>query len=70
LSALRDVVSGSSTKKGIDEYLTLLSLRQSCEYQKIDFLNFLRSGERDLATYAAKHKRQSLKMRDYIVVSG
>ena len=67
---LRDVVSGSSTKKGIDEYLTLLSLRQSCEYQKIDFLNFLRSGERDLATYAAKHKRQSLKMQDYIVVSG
>ncbi|MGA9669875.1 MAG: IS66 family transposase [Terracidiphilus sp.] len=65
---LRDIVSGSSTKKGIDEYLTLLSISQTCEYQKIDFLNFLRSGEKDLAIYAAKHNRLSLKMRDNVVV--
>ena len=65
---LRDIVSGSSTKKGIDEYLTLLSVSQTCEYQNIDFLNFLRSGEKDIAMYAAKHKRRSLKMRDNVVV--
>jgi hypothetical protein len=67
---LRDIVSSSSTKKGIDEYLTLLSISQTCEYQKIDFLNFLRSGDKDLAGYAAKRKGRSLKMRDNIVVSG
>ena len=66
---LRDVVSGSSTKKGIDEYLTLLSISQTCEYQKIDFLNFLRSGERDVAVYAATHKGRALKMRDNVVIS-
>jgi hypothetical protein len=35
---LRDVVSGTSTKKGVDEYLTLLSVAETCEFQKIDFL--------------------------------
>ncbi len=67
---LRDIVSGSSTKKGIDEYLTLLSISQTCEYQRIDFLNYLRSGEKDIAIYASKHKRHSLKMRANVVVSG
>jgi hypothetical protein len=49
---LRDVISGTSTKKGIDEYLTLLSVAQTCEYQRLDFLNFLRSGEKDVETFA------------------
>ena len=49
---LRDVISGLSTKKGVDEYLTLLSVAETCEYQKIDFLNFLRSGEKDIETFA------------------
>jgi hypothetical protein len=67
---LRDIVSGSSTKKGIDEYLTLLSISQTCEYQRIDFLNYLRSGEKDIAIYTSKHKRHSLKMRANVVVPG
>ncbi|HKM84473.1 MAG TPA: TM0106 family RecB-like putative nuclease, partial [Candidatus Acidoferrum sp.] len=67
---LRDVVSGSSTKNGIEEFLVLLSVCQSCAYQSIDFLNFLRSGEIDIATYALNHKRRSLKARDNFVVSG
>ena len=37
---LRDVISGTSTKKGVDEYLTLLSVAQTCEYQGLDFLTF------------------------------
>jgi hypothetical protein len=67
---LRDVVSGSSTKKGIEEFLILLSVCQSCAYQDIDFLNFLRSGEKDIAAYALKRKGHSLKMLDNVVVSG
>lgn len=45
---LRDVIAGSSTEKGIDEYLTLLSICQTCKYSGIDFLDFLRSGETSL----------------------
>ncbi len=30
---LRDVMAGASSKKGIDEYLTLLSVAETCEYQ-------------------------------------
>jgi len=45
---LRDVVSGSSTEKGIEEYLTLLSICQTCKYSGVDFLDFLRSGRIDL----------------------
>jgi hypothetical protein len=41
---LRDVVSGTSTEKGIEEYLTLLSICQTCKYSAVDFLDFLRSG--------------------------
>jgi Transposase IS66 family len=53
---LRDVISGTSTKKGIDEYLTLLSVSETCEYQGLDFLNFLRSGEEDVETFARHRK--------------
>ena len=54
---LRDVISGTSTKKGVDEYITLLSVAQTCEYQGIDFLNFLRSGEKDVEAYSRGCRR-------------
>ncbi|MEI9478873.1 MAG: IS66 family transposase, partial [Deltaproteobacteria bacterium] len=49
---LRDVIAGTSTAKGVDEYLTLLSVCQTCKYQGLDFLAFLRSGERDIDVFA------------------
>jgi predicted RecB family nuclease len=54
---LRDVISGLSIKKGIDEYLTLLSVAGTCEYQGLDFLDFLRSGEKDVQAFAEKKQR-------------
>lgn len=53
---LRDVISGTSTKKGVDEYLTLLSVAETCEYQGLDFLDFLRSGQKDVETFARSHQ--------------
>ena len=53
---LRDVIAGSSTEKGIEEYLTLLSICQTCEYTGLDFLDFLRSGEKDVHAFA-KNRR-------------
>ena len=49
---LRDVIAGSSTEKGIEEYLTLLSICQTCEYTGLDFPDFLRSGEKDVNAFA------------------
>ena len=55
---LRDVISGTSSKKGVDEYLTLLSVAETCEYRGIDFLDFLRSGERDVYAFANSCRRR------------
>jgi predicted RecB family nuclease len=49
---LRDVIAGTSTAKGVGEYLTLLSVCQTCKYRGLDFLAFLRSGERDIDVFA------------------
>lgn len=54
---LRDVMSGSSSIKGVDEYLTLLSVAETCEYQGLDFLAFLRSGEKDIERFARGRRR-------------
>lgn len=54
---LRHVISGTSTKKGVDENLTLLSVAETCEHQGLDFLNFLRSGEEVLQTFADRSRR-------------
>ena len=53
---LRDVLSGLSTKKGIDEFLTLLSVSETCIYRGIDVLDFLRSGEKDIEAFAASRQ--------------
>ena len=54
---LRDVMAGSSSKKGVDEYLTLLSVAETCEYRGLDLLDFLRSGEKDIETFARVYRR-------------
>ena len=54
---LRDVIAGTSSRKGVDEYLTLLSVAETCEYRGIDFLDFLRSEERDVEAFAKQRKR-------------
>jgi hypothetical protein len=51
---LRQVIRGVTTEKGILDYLVLLSLCETCKYKGIDFLDFLRSGERDIARFEEK----------------
>jgi hypothetical protein len=55
---LRDVISGSSSKKGVDEYLTLLSVAETCEYRGLNFLKFLQSGEKDIEAFAELGRRK------------
>src|SRR4030095_15079929 len=67
---LGKVISGTSTKKGVEEYLTLLTVAQTCEYRGIDFLEFVRSGERDVEGFAARRRKLRRRESDHRIVSG
>jgi hypothetical protein len=60
---LRDVIEGMSNEKGLKEYLVLLSICQTCQYQGLDFLDFLRSGETDIEVFAASQQRRRKSAR-------
>ena len=53
---LRRAIVGLSTPKGIEEYLILLSLCQTCKYMGVDFLDFLCSGEKDIHVFAESRR--------------
>jgi hypothetical protein len=48
---LRNVIGGSSSDKGIREYLVLFSICETCKYKGVSFLDFLRSGEKDIDVF-------------------
>ena len=64
-AAIRDVVGGSSTGKSIDNALILLSVCQTCKYMGVDFLDFLRSGEKDIYAFAEAKRRRPRKPLEY-----
>jgi Transposase IS66 family len=53
-AALRNVTDSYSNESGIRDYLVLLSLYQTCDYRGVDFLQFLRSGEKRIDDYVRK----------------
>jgi ribosomal protein L37E len=55
---LRNVIGGTSSPKGIRDYLTLLTIAETCKYKGVGFLDFLRSHERDLDAYVAMSTRK------------
>jgi hypothetical protein len=55
---LRRMIEGLSTPKGIEEYLILLSVCQTCKYSGLDFLGVLRSGETDITSFAASRGKR------------
>lgn len=59
-ATLRKVIGGTSTEKGIREYLILLSICETCKYKGLDFLDFLRSGEKSIDTFASNQRRRRL----------
>ena len=56
-AALRKNIDGSTTERGIHDYLLLLSIHQTCIYREIDFFGFLRSGEKKIDGYVGKRGR-------------
>ena len=51
-ATLRSVIKGVTSEAGLREYLVLLSICETCHYQGLEFLDFLRSGETDIAVFA------------------
>jgi len=47
-AALRDVIEGTTTASGIEEYLVLLSVSETCRYKDLDVLEFFLSEEKDI----------------------
>ena len=60
---LRKTIAGSSTVSGLADYLVLLSVCQTCKYKDVDFLDFLRSKERDIHAFAESGRRRKQVMR-------
>ena len=55
---LRRVIGGVTTEEGLRDYLVLLSLCETCKYMGVDFLDFLRSGEKDIHAFADSRRRR------------
>jgi predicted RecB family nuclease len=54
-ASLRRVFEGTTTEKGLRDFLVLLSLCETCKYKNVDFLGFLRSGSKDVDDFAISH---------------
>ncbi|MDN5940502.1 MAG: IS66 family transposase [Nitrospira sp.] len=61
---VRRTLAGVTSEKGIRDYLVLLSISQTCKYKELDFLDFLRSGEKDVEDFANSKRRRS-KCKDH-----
>jgi hypothetical protein len=56
----REHASGIMSKGGIDDYLVLLSIFQTCRYRDISFLKFLRSRQRDMDAFGRGERPKRL----------
>jgi predicted RecB family nuclease len=60
-AALRQIIGGITSENGIRDYLILLSICETCKYMGLDFLDFVRSGEKDIHTF--RDSRPATKAR-------
>jgi len=60
---LRHIIGGVTTEKGLRDYLVLLSVCQTCKYMGVDFLDFLRSGEKDIHAFAESRRGRRRRTR-------
>jgi len=52
-----------STEKGLQEYLVLLSIHETCKYRGINFFDFPKSGGLSISEYEKKFNRKKQKYR-------
>ena len=58
-AALRTIIRGITTEKGLREYLVLLSICETCKRRGISFFDFLISGESSVELFAANRSGYS-----------
>jgi hypothetical protein len=56
-ASVRRVIEGPTTEKGLRDFLVLLSICETCKCRNVDFLEFLRSGSKDIDSFAAIRTR-------------
>jgi hypothetical protein len=56
----RQVADNRITEVGLNQYLVLLSIYQTCKYKRISFLKFLVSGETDIDVFSTGHGKRVL----------
>ena len=52
------MIKGVTSEAGLRDYLVLLSLCETCDYQGLDFLDFLRSGQTDIPVFADSRQKK------------
>jgi hypothetical protein len=55
---LRRVIDGLTTEKGLHDTLVLLSVCETCKCKNVDFLDFLRSGSKDIDDFVISGSKQ------------
>jgi hypothetical protein len=56
----RVICDGNLNEAGLDSYLALLSISQTCKNKDVGFLKFLLSGERDIDAFRSGARRRRL----------
>ena len=59
-ATLRRIFGGSSSKRGIQDYLVLLSVCESCRYRGLNFWEFLCSGYKDIDAYVQSIRHRGI----------
>lgn len=52
----RRVFAGQATEKSLRDFLILLSVRQTCKYRDVEFIDFLRSGSKDIDDFVRRQR--------------
>ncbi len=60
-ASLRRVIDGTTTEKGLRDFLVLLSLCETRKCKNVDFLDFLRSGSKDVVDFAVRRPKRRLQ---------
>jgi hypothetical protein len=58
---LRRVIDGLTTEKALRDTLVLLSVCETCKCKNVDFLDFLRSGSKDIDDFVTSGAKQRLR---------
>jgi hypothetical protein len=57
---MRNVIGGTSTLKGLREYLVLLSISETCKFKGVRFLDFLLSQEQEIDQFSNRPARRRI----------